>query len=163
MTKPITRFATAVVVHADGQRVLLHKREDFRIWALPGGGLEADETPEQAAIRETLEETGYQIEIDRFVGEYHSPQFRNIRYVYRGKAVAGEAIKRGPETLAVDWFAPEELPTALSPSVAEIIADALQKNSEPLIKTIRYPIWQVWAVKVLIPLRNLRNRLQGRT
>ena len=30
-----------------------------RMWSLPGGMIEEDETPEEAAIRETLEETGY--------------------------------------------------------------------------------------------------------
>ena len=35
-----TRLATAVVMDANGLQVLLHKREDFRLWALPGGGLE---------------------------------------------------------------------------------------------------------------------------
>ena len=162
MDDNLTRYATAVVLHADGQRVLLHKREDFRIWALPGGGLEAGEEPEQAAVRETLEETGFQIELNRCVGEYHRPQFRDVRFVYLGHVVGGEAIERGLETLAVDWFLPDALPTKLSPSVADLIADAIQENSDPLQKTITFPIWQVWLAKVLIALRNLRNRILRR-
>jgi len=162
MSKPVTRLATAVVIDTDDQRVLLHKREDFRLWALPGGGLETGETPEQAAIRETLEETGYQIEIERCVGKYHNNQLQNIRYVYRGRVIGGEPIERGPETLAVAWFSPNELPTVLSPLVAEIIADALQPSFDPLVIMVHYPIWQIWAIRILIALRNLRNRLQGR-
>ena len=34
MTEPETRLATAVVFNANGQKVLLQKREDFRLWAL---------------------------------------------------------------------------------------------------------------------------------
>ena len=162
MSKPVTQMATAVVLHDDGQQVLLHKREDFRIWGLPGGGLEEGEIPEQAAIRETREETGFQIEIKRFVGEYQRPQFEDTRFVYLGRVVGGEVIEHGPETLAVDWFLTDELPSKLSPSVVEIVADALQGNSEPLLRIVNFPIWQVWVAKGLIWLRNLRNRLQGR-
>lgn len=162
MSEYDTWMATAVVLHADGQRVLMHKREDFHIWALPGGGLEDGESQEQAAIRETWEETGFQIEIERFVGEYQRPQFHDTRFVYRGRVISGEAIKSGRETLAVDWFLPNELPSNLAPTVREIIKDALLGSSEPLQRTVLFPTWQVWLAKMAIWLRDLRNRIQGR-
>ena len=43
-----------------------------RFWSFPGGQIESGETPEKAAIRETLEETGYEITLtsDGFITEY---------------------------------------------------------------------------------------------
>ena len=41
-----------------------------------------NETPEQAAIRETFEETGYQIEMEKLVGQYYRPQLNDIRTVF---------------------------------------------------------------------------------
>ena len=51
--------AAGVVFIADGDKVLLVKRADSGEWGLPGGGVEPGETPEQAAMRECLEELGY--------------------------------------------------------------------------------------------------------
>src|SRR5947208_15868189 len=111
-----TKSASAVVLSEDGQEVLLHKREDFRIWALPGGRIEPGETWETAAVREAYEETGYRIIVERLVGEYHAPQMPyggNINFVGLGRVVGGEPITRGAETVEVRWFPCMALPARL--------------------------------------------------
>ena len=57
---------TAIPVTADGEVILIRRGfEPGRgLWAQPGGFLEIDETPTEGAIRETLEETGWDIELD---------------------------------------------------------------------------------------------------
>lgn len=52
--------ATVYVFHED--KVLLHKHEKLGKWLPPGGHLEANETPPEAARREVREETGLEIE-----------------------------------------------------------------------------------------------------
>ena len=66
--------AQTIIFNHDRSQVLLIKREDFRVWTTPGGHIEAGEPPEQAARREALEETGYEIAIDQYLGEYWRPQ-----------------------------------------------------------------------------------------
>lgn len=127
----LKQFATTVILDEKGDHTVLILREDFRVWGLPGGGLEVGETPEQAAIREAREETGYEITIDRYIGKYHRPQFRDDRYVYRGHVTGGHALETGPETLAVKWFSVHELPKRLAPSVREIVQDTLSERNEP--------------------------------
>jgi 8-oxo-dGTP pyrophosphatase MutT (NUDIX family) len=56
----IREFTVAVFVVHDGQ-VLLHWHRKLRRWLPPGGHIEAGELPDEAAIRETLEETGMHV------------------------------------------------------------------------------------------------------
>ena len=49
------------VIHEN--QILLTKRGDFEIWCLPSGGVEEGESVAQAAIRETKEETGLDVEL----------------------------------------------------------------------------------------------------
>ncbi len=155
-------FSSTIVLNENDQQVLLVLRDDFRIWGLPGGGLEPGETPEQAAIREALEETGYQIVLDRYVGSYHRPQMNDLRHSFRAHVVGGQALQRGPETRAVRWFPVNELPDKLTPSVHEFVADALSDRSDPIQRIQRYPNWKIIYIKLRIGLRDLRNRLKGK-
>jgi 8-oxo-dGTP pyrophosphatase MutT (NUDIX family) len=53
---PTHLTASAIVVGEEG--VLLHFHKKLRMWLQPGGHIEANETPWDAALREVLEETG---------------------------------------------------------------------------------------------------------
>jgi ADP-ribose pyrophosphatase YjhB (NUDIX family) len=157
----IPKKTVSVVVLNEANQVLLHQREDFRIWALPGGHIEPGENWEQAAIREVAEETGYQIVVDRLVGEYWQPDMPGdgvLKYVGAGRVVGGQAIKRGPETLQVRWFEIEQLPFSLLDQMREYIQDAGANHPTPLKKTQRMPRWQAVAFKYLLKLRDWRNR-----
>ena len=58
---PIARAAGVMCIGPDGQ-VLLMRRTDGEGWAFPGGGMEGEESAEEAARRELFEETGVQHE-----------------------------------------------------------------------------------------------------
>ncbi|SRR6266704_1975788 len=65
----------AKVVVIDAGRILLVQREDFKTWGLPGGHVEDGESVAQAAVREVLEETGFEVELTRLVGIYIRPRW----------------------------------------------------------------------------------------
>src|SRR3954451_17743945 len=65
--------ASSVVIDAEG-RILLQRRRDNDMWALPGGKMELGESLGDCARRETLEETGLEIELTGIVGIYSDPK-----------------------------------------------------------------------------------------
>src|SRR6185369_2232058 len=95
--------SSACVVINNREEILLVLREDFRIWTLPGGGVELNETWEQAAIRETVEETGYQVTIQQYVGEYWRPQLSrgegDLRRVFIAKLTDEVPIQHDEESI----------------------------------------------------------------
>ncbi len=66
MTRP---RAAAAIIRDDKILMIRHIIDDREFWTLPGGGLQPDETFEQAAVRETLEEAGLAVQVVRFLFE----------------------------------------------------------------------------------------------
>ena len=79
-------------------------------WALPGGLVEDDETPEDAAVRETAEETGFRVEIDGLLAAFHRPGSPIVIVTYRSHIVGGQ-MRIAPEEVSEAAFFPrDELP-----------------------------------------------------
>lgn len=134
--RPAVRRASACVVAQDETgRILLHRRSDNGCWALPGGGIEPDETAAVAAVREALEETGFEVELERLVGVYSDPAHTTLTYpngdrvayvaVAFAARVVGGAARLCEETLEVGFFAADELPDSVMEGHRVRIADAL--------------------------------------
>ena len=58
-------------------RVLLIKRTDNGFWCTPGGS-RFGETPEECGVREVLEETGFEITINRLLGVFSSLKYESV-------------------------------------------------------------------------------------
>jgi 8-oxo-dGTP diphosphatase len=156
-----TEGATAIVFSDDRTRVLMVKREDFRVWVLPGGSIEPGETREQAAVRETREETGYEIKVDRLVGRYlhpQNPRGGSLRYLFEGRVVGGAPISSGPETVGVGFFPIDALPSHMLTWVKVFVADALTNSPTTIERTLYLPLWMVVAIRIGLVVRDLRNR-----
>ena len=102
---------TTLPITDDGRIVLLRRGIDpgKGQWAQPGGFLEVDETVNQAAIRETWEETRLVVEPGEIVGLYTRLEAAVVTIVFEARIVGGEA-QTTPEALEVATFAPSDIP-----------------------------------------------------
>ena len=66
--------STTAVVTDDQDRIVLIRRRDNDLWALPGGGMELGESIVDAAVREVKEETGLDVEVTGLIGVYTNPR-----------------------------------------------------------------------------------------
>jgi ADP-ribose pyrophosphatase YjhB (NUDIX family) len=78
-------------------------------WAQPGGFLEVDETVTEAAIRETLEETGLVVEPGDIVGLYSRLEAAVVVLAIESKVVGGQ-VRLNPEALEIQAFRPDAIP-----------------------------------------------------
>ncbi len=102
---------TTIPVTDAGECILLRRgiEPGYDTWAQPGGFLEVDETVTQAAIRETLEETGLLVEPGEIVGLYARLEAAIVVIAYESRIVGGRPTVT-PEALEVRSFAPEAIP-----------------------------------------------------
>lgn len=160
-----TSGAQIVIFNQDRSQTLLIKREDFRVWTAPGGRVEEGETAEEAAQREAWEETGFNIAIDCYLGEYWRPQLPNGGsriQAFIGHVVSGDSSQHSWEAVAVAWFPVDQLPRRTLHFAREIIHDARFATDLPVKRTQLLPRWQQLLLAVGILIRNLRNRIWGR-
>jgi ADP-ribose pyrophosphatase YjhB (NUDIX family) len=106
--KPVT--ATVVPMN-DGIVLVKRKFEPFvDDWCLPGGFIEAKEDPNESAIREVLEETGLNIELDKLVAACTPGGGINVVIlIYLAKLATG-TLTAGDDASDVRCFKQEELP-----------------------------------------------------
>lgn len=131
----------ATVVVRDGRLLLVEEAIDGRqVLNQPAGHLERNETLAAAAVRETLEETGWTVRLSAFIGTYQwtAPDGTPfLRFAY-----AAEPLSHDPDRplddgiLRAVWLTPAELradPARLrSPLVWEVVADYLAGQRHPL-------------------------------
>lgn len=114
MTETTTKPGISAAIITDGDRVLMVRRrvkEGELSWQFPAGGIEPGETPEEAAVRETLEETGLKVEAGRLIGQrVHPKTGREMSYT-ACSVIDGEAhVADADELDAVAWVTLEEIP-----------------------------------------------------
>jgi len=126
----------------DGQgRILMIRRTDNGLYAIPGGALELGETLTQAVCREVMEETGVAVDVIDLIGIYSDPghviEFANgevrqeFSVCFRAIPVSGE-LRTSDESDEVLWVDPADLDGLdIHPSIRLRIFHGLQKDARP--------------------------------
>lgn len=136
MTGKFVVVAIAVVFD-EQKRILLNHRRDMDYWDLPGGEMELGELPTDAAIRETKEETGLDVSIERLLGVGITPE--NVLGFCFYCHVIGGVMAISDESDDVCFFDTDELPENLLPRKRALIQLALKDPQEIVFLRLDIP------------------------
>jgi 8-oxo-dGTP pyrophosphatase MutT (NUDIX family) len=133
-----------VVVVNDAGEILMIRRTDNENWAVPGGAIDLGESVGQAAVRETLEESGILCEIMGIVGIYSDPKHvllytsngevrQEFSIVLTGRPLSGQPTPSS-ETSEVRWVPVSEArDLTMDRSMKIRINDYLDRKESPVI------------------------------
>lgn len=138
----IVPSVTAVALNEAGEVLLIHKT-DNDLWALPGGGVDVGESVADAAVRETKEETGFDVEVTGLVGLYTNPAHvmayddgevrQQFSICFTAKITGGE-LRTSSESKEVAFIRPGRLDELnIHPSMRMRIDRGLSDETEPYI------------------------------
>ena len=133
------KVAVLGVVFRD-DRVLLVRQRGEGQWSLPGGWADVGESPGEAVVRETREESGFQTRASKLIAvldrdrQGHTPlPFYVYKLLFLCELVGGDAATSA-ETDAVDFFAETDLPELSIGRVTE-------KQIARVFEHHRHPDW----------------------
>jgi 8-oxo-dGTP diphosphatase len=127
------------IIRNESGAVLWVKRSDKDLWNLPGGGgasrngSEIEEPPWETAVRETLEETGCQVQLCDLTSINSYTNEANLTFNFTAEIVSGQ-LTTGPESAAFAWFLPGEEPANSIPQHCERVADACNGSDGVLFR-----------------------------
>lgn len=129
---------SAAIIVEYGRVLMVRRRvaEGELMWQFPAGAIEADESAEEAAVRETLEETGLTVTSVKLLGDRVHPKSGRLMSYTACDVVSGEAIVGDEEEIAeVAWVKHEEIPEYVPYGLFEPVQEYLDGallNSPPL-------------------------------
>ncbi len=136
-----TDLTVSAVVERDGSFLMIEERSSGVIVVnQPGGHIDAGESPEQAAEREALEESGCQVRVTDLLGVYLwiQPQTRQnfLRIVYVADLVSENARRRLDDGVhAVHWYTLSDIKRRArdlrTPMVLRSVEDYLAGHRQP--------------------------------
>jgi len=126
--------ALATIFDDQGRVLLVHQTYAGSKWAWPGGGVEENESPWDAAVREVKEETGLAVQIVRLVSVYNFSARNGLGFQFLCRIVGGALQVDGGEISEARFFDSAHLPVPMTKPARQRLADALALCDYPILR-----------------------------
>src|ERR1700683_816 len=113
-----------VMINGDGEYLLVMNRKRPDRWGLPKGHVEPNEIFEAAAVRETREETGYEVKVVKELPDLvypHGTTGQPIRLHLWLAQTINQAVKPEEAGMVSEWVSLDEAKRRVFPNVAEYL------------------------------------------
>ncbi|MBB4826278.1 ADP-ribose pyrophosphatase YjhB (NUDIX family) [Sporosarcina luteola] len=130
---PSKHFVSAATIVINEQNEILLIRGPLRGWEMPGGIVEEGESLKDAAIRETVEESGIEVEIIKFCGVFQNVKKSICNTLFLAKPIGGK-LTTSQESLEVGFFPIEQ-------ALKMITIDNFRQRVEYCLDSSRQPFY----------------------
>ena len=135
--------STTAVVTDEHDRIVLIRRRDNDLWALPGGGMELGESIVDTAVREVKEETGLNVEVTGLIGVYTNPSHvmaytdgevrQQFSLCFTTRLLGGHLLADS-ESTDIAWTPSQDIPSLnMHPSMRLRIQHYLEHRDTPYL------------------------------
>ncbi|ASO18927.1 ADP-ribose pyrophosphatase YjhB (NUDIX family) [Actinoalloteichus hoggarensis] len=133
--------AVTAVIQDETGRLLMIRRTDNDLYAIPGGAQDIGETISHTVVREVKEETGIDVEVQKITGIYTDPEHviaytdgevrQEFSICFRAIPTGGE-LRTSNESKEVLWVEPDDLDALnIHPSIRLRITHGIERSGEP--------------------------------
>ena len=136
--------AAAIIFDDDGRVLLVKHSYGPCNWELPGGGSEDNESMSGTAVRETWEETGLVVMVDRLIGIYYAEAVDAHGFTYLCRVVDGSRVPvpSSPEITECAYWPVDDLPKPMSDWTELRVRHGVEGVTRPTIDAIDPPKWR---------------------
>ncbi len=99
----LPKLGVDVIISGVDGTILLVQRRDDDSWSMPGGWVEEGETPDQAAMREVLEETGLHVKLAS-IADVHIRKTGSVHITYHASRVGGGLLRQSSEASRIAYL-----------------------------------------------------------
>jgi ADP-ribose pyrophosphatase YjhB (NUDIX family) len=140
----LTSAVAAVIADPAGRVLLCQQSHGHRLWSLPGGKIQLDESPLHAAVRDIRAEVGADVTLLELIGLYQLTNAEPVAndlgdvlvHVFRAR-VDGEVMVNAPGLICrLSWHDVSSLPAALTATARAAIEDAVRGRAG-ILRTVR--------------------------
>lgn len=136
---PTVNVSVRTIVTNEANEVLMVKEKSEQLWSFPGGWCDVLESPQENAIKEVVQESGYQIKIDRLLGVFFRDKYKERKQsliseycIYFHGSIIEKVSEHNHEIVDVGFFKQDKLPSLSfknSKEEVERALEALNNNS----------------------------------